>query len=161
MASALLKRISAVTLVGFVALGPVLLFAGGATAAHKYKSTPYQTTRKNAGTPNSDVVTKDANGVVISYGNTAIMYNAPSSSLIQLGQALFLQNCASCHGNEANGVPANSTGGAYPNLAASGRRPLTSGSSRAACPPPTPARSRPSDGSRDSTTARRWPWRRG
>ncbi len=116
MASALLKRISAVTLVGFVALGPVLLFAGGATAAHKYKSTPYQTTRKNAGTPNSDVVTKDANGVVISYGNTAIMYNAPSSSLIQLGQALFLQNCASCHGNEANGVPANSTGGAYPNL---------------------------------------------
>jgi ubiquinol-cytochrome c reductase cytochrome c subunit len=116
VASVLLKRISAVTLVGFVALGPVLLFAGGATAAHQYKSTPYQTTRKNAGTPNSDVVTKDANGVVISYGNTAIMYNAPSSALIQLGRALFLQNCASCHGNEANGVPANGTGGAYPNL---------------------------------------------
>ena len=116
MTSVLLKRISAVTLVGFVALGPVLLFAGGATAAHQYKSTPYQTTRKNAGTPNSDVVTKDANGVVISYGNTAIMYNAPSSALIQLGRALFLQNCASCHGNEANGVPANGTGGAYPNL---------------------------------------------
>jgi ubiquinol-cytochrome c reductase cytochrome c subunit len=116
VASVLLKRISAVTLVGFVALGPVLLFAGGATAAHQYKSTPYQTTRKNAGTPNSDVVTKDANGVVISYGNTAIMYNAPSSALIQLGRALFLQNCASCHGNEANGVPANGTDGAYPNL---------------------------------------------
>jgi ubiquinol-cytochrome c reductase cytochrome c subunit len=116
VASVLLKRISAVTFVGFVALGPVLLFAGGATAAHQYKSTPYQTTRKNAGTPNSDVVTKDANGVVISYGNTAIMYNAPSSALIQLGRALFLQNCASCHGNEANGVPANGTDGAYPNL---------------------------------------------
>jgi ubiquinol-cytochrome c reductase cytochrome c subunit len=27
-----------------------------------------------------------------------------------------LQNCASCHGNEANGIPASGTSGAYPNL---------------------------------------------
>ena len=116
VSSALVKRVSAVTIVGFVALGPVLMFAGASGASDKYKSTPYQTTRKNAGTPNSDVVKKDAHGVVISYGNTAITYYAPSSSLIQLGRALFLQNCASCHGSEANGVPPNGTGGAYPNL---------------------------------------------
>jgi ubiquinol-cytochrome c reductase cytochrome c subunit len=110
----LTKRIGALTLVGFIALGPLVTFAESAHAA--YQSGPYQTTRKNAGTPNSDVVKKDSNGVVISYGDTAITYNAPPSSLLQLGQALFLQNCASCHGNEGTGVPASGTSGAYPNL---------------------------------------------
>ena len=33
-----------------------------------------------------------------------------------LGDALFQQNCASCHGTEANGVPANGTTGAFPDL---------------------------------------------
>jgi quinol---cytochrome-c reductase cytochrome c subunit len=116
--STLAKRTGALVLAAFIGLGPVLAFATAAQAAttHKYKQTAYQTTRKNAGTPNSDQVQTDANGVVISYGNTAITYTAPSSSLVTLGQALFLQNCASCHGNEANGVPANGTSGAFPNL---------------------------------------------
>jgi ubiquinol-cytochrome c reductase cytochrome c subunit len=110
----LTKRIGALTLVGFMTLGPLATFAVSAHAA--FKAGPYQTTRKNAGTPNSDVVKKDSSGVVISYGDTAITYNAPPTSLLQLGQALFLQNCASCHGNEANGVPASGTTGAFPNL---------------------------------------------
>ena len=110
----LTKRISALTLAGFIALGPLVTFAESAHAA--FQSGPYQTTRKDAGTPNSDVVKKDSNGVVISYGDSAITYNAPPSSLQQLGQALFLQNCASCHGNEGTGVPASGTSGAFPNL---------------------------------------------
>jgi ubiquinol-cytochrome c reductase cytochrome c subunit len=61
-------------------------------------------------------VKKNKSGVVISYGNSAIIYNAPSSALDGLGEALFMQNCASCHGTQANGVPANGTVGAYPNL---------------------------------------------
>ena len=116
--STLVKRSGALALAAFIGLAPVLAFATGAQAAktHAYKQTAYQTTRKNAGTPNSDNATSNSSGVVISYGNTAITYNAPSSALATLGQALFLQNCASCHGNEANGVPANGTSGAYPNL---------------------------------------------
>jgi mono/diheme cytochrome c family protein len=90
-----------------------VLFAGNATASGH---SPYQTTRKNAGTPNSTIVKKNASGVVISYGNSSIMYNAPSSALDTLGEALFMQNCASCHGTKANGVPANGTSGAYPDL---------------------------------------------
>jgi ubiquinol-cytochrome c reductase cytochrome c subunit len=53
---------------------------------------------------------------VISYGDKYITYNAPSTALVTLGQALFLQNCASCHGTEANGVPANGTNGSFPDL---------------------------------------------
>ena len=110
----LLKRCAALTIVGMVGFAPVLMFV--ATANAGYKLTPYQTTRKNAGAPNSDVVKKSSNGVIISYGNSAITYYAPSPSLATLGEALFQENCASCHGNEANGVPANGTNGAYPNL---------------------------------------------
>ena len=100
-----------------LSLGPVALFAGNANASgQKPYQTPYQTTRKNAGTPNSSIVKKDKNGAVISYGNSAILYKAPPSALDGLGEALFMQNCASCHGTKANGVPANGVSGAYPNL---------------------------------------------
>jgi ubiquinol-cytochrome c reductase cytochrome c subunit len=109
----LLKRLGAFLAAAFLTLAPLGGFVVSANAAGH---TPYQTTRKNAGTPNSSVVVKNKSGVVISYGNSAIMYNAPSSKLVTLGQALFLQNCASCHGVEANGVPANGTSGAFPNL---------------------------------------------
>jgi len=114
MNSSYLKRITMLSIASMFAMGPVLLFVGNANAS---THTPYQTARKNAGTPNSSNVTTDpSTGVVISYGDSAITYNAPSASLATLGQALFLQNCASCHGTEANGVPVNGTGGAYPNL---------------------------------------------
>ncbi|HEY5112478.1 MAG TPA: c-type cytochrome [Coriobacteriia bacterium] len=109
----LLKRLGAYSAAAFFALAPLGAFVASASAAGR---TPYQTTRKNAGTPNSDVVVKNKSGVVISYGNSAIMYNAPPSKMVTLGQALFLQNCASCHGVEADGVPANGTSGAFPNL---------------------------------------------
>jgi ubiquinol-cytochrome c reductase cytochrome c subunit len=112
--SPLFKRCFALSIVSLFALGPAVLFVGGAQASNK--TTPYQTTRKNAGTPNSNVVKKNSDGVIISYGNTAITYNAPSAALATLGDALFQQNCASCHGTEANGVPANGTNGAYPDL---------------------------------------------
>src|SRR5277367_6365062 len=59
--SPLFKRCAALSIVSLVALGPIVLFVGGAQAS--YKSTPYQTSRKNAGTPNSTMVKKNADGV--------------------------------------------------------------------------------------------------
>ncbi len=98
--------------------GPLLLFADAAGAGTS--SSPaitYQTSRINAGTPNSTNVTKDPKtGAITSYGDSAITYTVPSPALNALGQSLYLQNCASCHGTEANGVPADGTQGAYPNL---------------------------------------------
>jgi ubiquinol-cytochrome c reductase cytochrome c subunit len=113
-----LKRYVALSIVGLVTLAPVVLFVGGAQASAKstYKLTPYQTARKNAGTPNSTFVKKNSAGVIIAYGNSSITYRAPSAALVTLGDALFQQNCASCHGSEANGVPANGTLGAFPDL---------------------------------------------
>ena len=110
MTSSLLKRVPLLLAATFFAAGPLLLFAGGANALNYT-----QTTRKNAGTPNSTIVVKK-NGVVVKYGNKYITYKAPSSALDNLGEALYKENCASCHGNEANGVPASGTAGAYPNL---------------------------------------------
>ena len=119
MLSTLSKRLGALSVIALVGLGPLVLFTSGAHASG-YTQTLYQTTRKNAGTPNSDVVKKNKSGVIISYGDSAIMYNAPSSALVALGHALYLQNCASCHGTQADGIPANGTSGAYPNLAGLG-----------------------------------------
>lgn len=112
--TSLIKRCGALSIVGLVAIGPIVLFVGAAQAS--YKTTPYQTTRSNAGTPNSTMVKKNAAGVIIAYGNSSITYRAPSAALVTLGDALFQQNCASCHGTEANGVPANGTAGAFPDL---------------------------------------------
>lgn len=95
---------------------PLLGWVGIATAAQG-PTTPYQTTRANAGTPNATTVTKNpTTGQVESYGDSAITYRAPSPALAALGQALYEENCASCHGTEANGVAADGTPGAYPNL---------------------------------------------
>ena len=118
MTATILKRLGALAFASLFGLGPVVLFVGSAHASGgtAYQQTPYQTSRANSGTPNSDNVVKNSKGVVISYGNGAITYNAPPSTLAELGKALFLQNCASCHGSEANGVPANGTNGAFPNL---------------------------------------------
>jgi ubiquinol-cytochrome c reductase cytochrome c subunit len=93
-----------------ITAGPLLLFMAPANAG-----TPDQTSRKNAGTPNSTIVVKK-DGVVVKYGDKYITYKAPSSSLDAFGEALFMENCASCHGTQANGVPASGTAGAYPDL---------------------------------------------
>jgi len=96
---------------------PTITMQRSMTYSATTAATPYQTSRKNAGTPNSSVVVKNPKtGAVESYGNDAITYNVPSSALNALGQSLFLQNCASCHGVQANGVPADGTAGSYPNL---------------------------------------------
>ena len=116
MTSSLVKRAAIFTFATLVGVGPLIVFAS-ASGASGSPHTAYQTTRKNAGTPNSSKVTLNpSTGVVISYGNKYITYNAPSTALVTLGQALFLQNCASCHGTEANGVPANGTVGSFPDL---------------------------------------------
>jgi ubiquinol-cytochrome c reductase cytochrome c subunit len=65
----------------------------------------------NTGGPNSDIRTYHCvNGRVVArpgqpvaYGNTAILYHQPPASYIPVGEVLFAQNCASCHGNEAQG----------------------------------------------------------
>lgn len=111
MTSTFLKRIPLLAAAGFFALAPLALFSGNAQA-----STYGQTTRKNAGTPNSSIVVKNSKGVVIKYGDKYITYSAPSASLVKLGAALYSENCASCHGVQANGVPASGTRGAYPDL---------------------------------------------
>jgi len=96
---------------------PTITMQRSMTYSATTAATPYQTSRKNAGTPNSSVVVKNPKtGAVESYGDGAITYNVPSSALNALGQSLFLQNCASCHGVQANGVPADGTAGSYPNL---------------------------------------------
>jgi ubiquinol-cytochrome c reductase cytochrome c subunit len=116
MTSMFLRRVGVFSFAAMVGAGPLLVFASGSGASTN-PHTAYQTTRKNAGTPNSSQVKLHSKtGVVISYGNKYITYNAPSTALVTLGQALFLQNCASCHGNEANGVPANGTSGSFPDL---------------------------------------------
>lgn len=89
-----------------------------ASATLRQVSTPapaYQTSVKNAGTANSTVRVYRS-GSLVAYGNRDITYVAPPKALIPLGEALYQQNCASCHGVRANGVPAEGTPGAYPNL---------------------------------------------
>ena len=40
---------------------------------------------------------------LVAYGNRAIVYKQPPAALIPEGEALFAQNCSSCHGPEAQG----------------------------------------------------------
>lgn len=107
------KRFHWVAALLVLLLGTVSLYESSAGAA---SNSPLQTTRANSGTPNSSIVVKNKAGTITKYGDGAIIYKLPSSALIPLGKALFEENCASCHGTDANGVPANGTSGAYPNL---------------------------------------------
>lgn len=106
-------RFMLMVIAGFVAGAPII---GLISIAEASPQTPFQTTAKNSGTPNSTTVVKNASGGIVSYGNSAITYNVPSPALATLGQSIYLENCASCHGVNANGVPAGGTSGAYPNL---------------------------------------------
>ncbi len=110
MTNSLARRVPLLLAVGFLSAGPLLLFVNSAGALNYT-----QTTRRNAGTPNSTISIKK-DGKVVEYGNKYIIYKAPSSNLDALGEALYMENCASCHGAEANGVPANGTSGAFPAL---------------------------------------------
>lgn len=77
---------------------------------------PYSTSTKNAGTPNSSIVTRNGSGQVTGYGNSAIMYTLPSPALIADGEALYDESCASCHGLTADGTPEAGIPGTYPDL---------------------------------------------
>jgi ubiquinol-cytochrome c reductase cytochrome c subunit len=60
----------------------------------------------NSGSPATSTYQKCVNGMVTSYGSSAITYNAPPRSYIQAGEELFQQNCSSCHEADAQGGPA-------------------------------------------------------
>jgi ubiquinol-cytochrome c reductase cytochrome c subunit len=113
LTSPLIKRAALFSVAGLFVLAPGALFVG---AAHAANYNPTETSRRDAGTPNSTIVIKNKAGTVIEYGNKYILYNAPPSKLDNLGKALFMENCASCHGTQADGIPANGTVGAYPDL---------------------------------------------
>jgi ubiquinol-cytochrome c reductase cytochrome c subunit len=97
----------ATTSLGFFATGPA-----GAT----WTPTPYATGRYNSGTPNSSSVVKNKSGEVVQYGDSAITYTLPPAALAAVGHQLFEQDCASCHGVDANGRPEPGVGGTYPTL---------------------------------------------
>ncbi len=75
-----------------------------------------KTKTKNAGTAYSSIQCYDASGQLVAYGNDAILYKFPASSLAPLGEKLYQQNCASCHGTKADGVLPTYSAGAYPAL---------------------------------------------
>jgi quinol---cytochrome-c reductase cytochrome c subunit len=66
---------------------------------------------RNSGGPNSTIRTYHCvhghqvarPGRVIAYGNSAIIYKNPPKAFIPAGEALFAENCSSCHGDEAQG----------------------------------------------------------
>jgi ubiquinol-cytochrome c reductase cytochrome c subunit len=60
----------------------------------------------NSGSPNASTYVTCVNGRITSYGSSAITYNAPPRSYIAAGEALFDQNCSSCHQADAQGGPA-------------------------------------------------------
>ncbi len=119
----LLKPRYALSVLALMLTSTFTFFIGSAHAVNTTQ-TPYQTDRKDAGTSNSSSVTIGANGQVVTYGNGAITYTAPDGTkfkmtqtqFVELGNSLFQQECASCHGVTANGVPQNKTPGNFPNL---------------------------------------------
>jgi ubiquinol-cytochrome c reductase cytochrome c subunit len=70
----------------------------------------------NAGNPFLSTSRVCLNGHLLTYGNRYLTYANPSQSLISAGQLLFAQTCASCHGNEANGVDPQGQATIGPNL---------------------------------------------
>jgi ubiquinol-cytochrome c reductase cytochrome c subunit len=62
------------------------------------------TARRNAGGPNSTINVCSADGKrLVAYGNSAILYVAPKSSLIPAGERVYATYCSSCHGATAEG----------------------------------------------------------
>ncbi len=70
----------------------------------------------NAGNPFLSSLRDCLNGHLIQYGNHYITYSNPPQSFINAGQLLFAQTCASCHGNQANGVDPQGQATIGPNL---------------------------------------------
>jgi ubiquinol-cytochrome c reductase cytochrome c subunit len=70
----------------------------------------------NAGNPFLSSSRVCLNGHLIQYGNRYLTYANPPRALTSAGQLLFAQTCASCHGNEANGVDPQGQATIGPNL---------------------------------------------
>jgi len=60
----------------------------------------------NSGSPKGSSQVTCADGRIVSYGNSAITYKALPQSYVATGEALFEQNCSSCHLADAQGGPA-------------------------------------------------------
>ncbi len=70
----------------------------------------------NSGNPFTSTNLICHDGHLFSYGNSSITYANPPRSYITAGRQLFAQTCASCHGNEANGVGPEGEATIGPNL---------------------------------------------
>ena len=118
-----LKPRYAVSVIALMLLSSFAFFIGAAHGVNT-KHIPYETSRKDSGTSNSSDVKLSSDGQLVSYGNGAIIYTAPNGRVfhmtqeqfVALGDALYQQNCASCHGDNGNGVPKNGTPNNYPVL---------------------------------------------
>jgi len=67
-----------------------------------------------------------------------------------------MENCASCHGNQADGVPANGTTGAYPDLVGLGPATIDFWVDSGRMPATDLARSKRHGASLASRPIRRW-----
>ena len=117
-----------------------LLFVGGAQAS--YKSTPYQTTRKNAGTPNSTIVKKNATA---SSSPTATPRSRTARRRRRWSRWVTRSSSRTARRATAPRPTAcrpTARPAPTPTSSVSDRRRSTSGSTRVACPPRTRARSK-------------------
>ncbi|MGH9093020.1 MAG: cytochrome bc1 complex diheme cytochrome c subunit [Acidimicrobiales bacterium] len=95
----------------------------------------------NSGSPGTSTFVNCVNGRITSYGSSAITYTAPPRSYVAAGEALFDQNCSSCHEADAQG------GTAAPSLIGVGPATVdfwvSTGRMPAATPLTTQAQSKP------------------
>jgi ubiquinol-cytochrome c reductase cytochrome c subunit len=81
-------------------------FASGVSLPPSVGSPGYLGGTKNSGGANSSFRQYKKVGKkrqLVAYGNSSIVYKTPPASYIPVGQALFAQNCSSCHGAGASG----------------------------------------------------------
>ena len=105
-------------------LGTFSIFTSSAHAEDEVGVTSSNVnTKSNIGQPSATNTTRDANGNIVQYGSDAITYQSPSkvtgktdAELQAIGRALYMENCASCHGLKADGVLAKGNPEAYPSL---------------------------------------------
>ncbi|HUZ10206.1 MAG TPA: c-type cytochrome [Acidimicrobiales bacterium] len=81
-------------------------FSSGVSLPPGVGSPSYLGGPKNSGGANASVrIYRTVGGKrhLVAYGSSAITYKTPPASYVPLGQALFAQNCSSCHGADAQG----------------------------------------------------------
>jgi ubiquinol-cytochrome c reductase cytochrome c subunit len=76
-------------------------FNQGTSVSGAGSSPSYLGGPQNSGGANSTIrhyVITNGKKILVAYGDSAILYKQPPASLIPQGEALFAENCASCHG---------------------------------------------------------------